>query len=670
MAKDREKLLRVASLCLLAVLYFITAPKSVTFEDAGLFLSTSFNWGIPHPPGYPLYTFLTYLFMKIPIGTPAQMASGLSCLLGLGAVRISYAIFKRLNLSPMAALFGMLCFGLGQTFWNQVTVPEVYALHIFLFVGLIYCSLRLRENWTNKYVIKFVVLFGLSLANHWPLLILSSPMLLLLMWPQRQIFIKKLHYLLGSAAIAMIFYGLMYMRSHSEAGYLFLGPINGFGELFKYIAREYYKVSDAQAPFMPIESLKFIASFLWTQFLVDLTPVIGLLGIFGIWRFQNKNRNSLGLALLFAFFSTPVLLMIVLHFEFNELNYNVYRVFHLIPHFTFCFLAAYGFERIYKSSYKLAGMGFAFSGLIIAAGLNFQANNLSQDQMAEDYAKLLLDTIPENATLFAATDADVGPMAYVVGVLGYRDDIELMTQTGVLFLKKMFDPYEFGRNFRARATEKYLVENAPLYSTKRFDILKEVKNIPLNFKYNGIYYLVTESYNEEAPKPQSMIDEAKRIAEVHLENSHLNNWQYHRDVVMARLCNLMVLNNYEDHRAFTENRACQIIKSKHLRRLKKHDESSKLIRDIIENKSRFMVKSELMDLYHMDLMNQVDWVNYGLDGNKRLAHVVTAVDYASDGLGLYGECDNPIYELIKSIKPQLDWTEKTQSNLEAFKDCK
>ena len=348
-----EKKYRLIGLGILAILYFITSPTTVTFEDAGLFLSTSYKWGIPHPPGYPLYTFLTYIFMKIPIGTPAQMASLLSCVLGLGAVRIAYGVFRKLDLGVTASLFGMMAFGLGQTFWNQMIVPEVYALHVFLFLGLIYCSIRLREEWTDKYMYKFILLFGLSLANHWPLLILSSPMLLFFLWPQKNIFLKKLHYLLGSFAVALIFYGIMYWRSYSDAGFLFLGEIDGFSGLMKYIARSYYSITDASAPFMPIESMKFVLSFLYTQLIVDLTPLIGILFIIGVLVFY-KRRDSFALAMLFGFFSTPVLLMLAIHFEFNALNYNVYRVFHLIPHFVFCYIAALGFKKFLESKEKVA----------------------------------------------------------------------------------------------------------------------------------------------------------------------------------------------------------------------------------------------------------------------------------------------------------------------------
>ena len=37
-------------------LYVATMPRSITFEDAGLFHQVCHLQGIAHPPGYPLFT--------------------------------------------------------------------------------------------------------------------------------------------------------------------------------------------------------------------------------------------------------------------------------------------------------------------------------------------------------------------------------------------------------------------------------------------------------------------------------------------------------------------------------------------------------------------------------------------------------------------------------------
>lgn len=666
--QTNNKILITISLLFLGVFYFITAPRSVTFEDAGLFLSTGYVWGLPHPSGYPLYTLLNFLAMKLPFATPALASSFLSILCGLGACYFSSQVFRKLGLNIYTSILGILLVGLGQTYWNQMIVPEVYPLHVLIFTWLWSLSFDLVKNFSRKKAIGFCAVLGLGLANHWPLLILSSPVILIPLWPIRKQIFKILPYLMISVLVAGFFYVLMMYRSQQHPAFMFLGQIDGFGDLWKYISRDYYKVSEGLTPFKPIEAIKFVLGYFYTQFYVELGPIPVLFFIFGVYSIYKVNKN-LFLCLIFGLLSTPVLLTLVLYFEFNELNYNVYRVFHLIPHISFVALVLMGFQKL-SQKWRKTSIALIVASLMMALVQSYRVNNFSGDDLAEGYAKLILDSLPQGAILFAATDADVGPMAYVTGVLGHRSDIRLMTQTGVFFPEKIFDPYVFGKNRRINETKDFLIKNAPVFSTKKFDILEKEKNLPLSFKYNGIYYLVDNSFTSEPPKTEEMVKRASDLAARQLQRRTLFNWTYHRDVVMARLCNLMVLNGLEKHVAFQENRACALILAKHLRAKKQFHESSLILRSIIEKDSRWMVSGEKLDMYNVDLLNQLEWVNKGItDGTAKIEYLRQAVDYAAQSLDLYDGCDHPIVELINSIQPQPGWTPKTVESLNKFEHC-
>src|SRR5215510_6843827 len=51
--------------------YFYTLAPDLTLEDSGELAVGSFYAGIPHPPGYPLWTLYTYLWTLIPISNIA-----------------------------------------------------------------------------------------------------------------------------------------------------------------------------------------------------------------------------------------------------------------------------------------------------------------------------------------------------------------------------------------------------------------------------------------------------------------------------------------------------------------------------------------------------------------------------------------------------------------------
>src|SRR5689334_16644710 len=49
--------------------YYLTLAPEMTLEDSGELAVGSFYAGIPHPPGYPVWTLFTYLWAKlIPVG--------------------------------------------------------------------------------------------------------------------------------------------------------------------------------------------------------------------------------------------------------------------------------------------------------------------------------------------------------------------------------------------------------------------------------------------------------------------------------------------------------------------------------------------------------------------------------------------------------------------------
>src|SRR4029077_9150196 len=53
------------------VAYFLTIAPEMTLEDSGELATGSFYAGIPHPPGYPVWTIFTYFWTLLPFGNVA-----------------------------------------------------------------------------------------------------------------------------------------------------------------------------------------------------------------------------------------------------------------------------------------------------------------------------------------------------------------------------------------------------------------------------------------------------------------------------------------------------------------------------------------------------------------------------------------------------------------------
>src|SRR6267143_5356183 len=50
------------------LLYFLTAARDIVVGDTPEYITAAVTLGVPHPPGYPLFTMLGHLFSYLPLG--------------------------------------------------------------------------------------------------------------------------------------------------------------------------------------------------------------------------------------------------------------------------------------------------------------------------------------------------------------------------------------------------------------------------------------------------------------------------------------------------------------------------------------------------------------------------------------------------------------------------
>ena len=141
------------------VLYALTTARDVLPADSGEFQVAAAGWGILHPPGYPLYTVLGALWVRlIPLGSIAFRLNLLSALLAaLTLVLVMEAVrqwAKRWGLPRSAALTGglgaALLLGTAPTFWAQATTANI-RMPTLLFVAWGFVALaRYRASVTES----------------------------------------------------------------------------------------------------------------------------------------------------------------------------------------------------------------------------------------------------------------------------------------------------------------------------------------------------------------------------------------------------------------------------------------------------------------------------------------------------------------------------------------
>ena len=141
--------------------------SSVIGGDAGDFLSAIATRGIPHPPGYPLFSILGIIFSKfIQTGTLAYKAAFISSLSSILTSALLYLLIFRITGKALLAVIAVLTIIFAYPVFLYSVVVEVFALNNLFLVSVSYFAYLFRKEGKKRYLRAAVFLFSLSLTNH------------------------------------------------------------------------------------------------------------------------------------------------------------------------------------------------------------------------------------------------------------------------------------------------------------------------------------------------------------------------------------------------------------------------------------------------------------------------------------------------------------------------
>lgn len=153
---------------LLFTVYLVTCCPGVSVDDSGEFILAALELGVPHPPGYPLYTLLLALWKWIPVGSVALRLNLASATMAAFAACLIFALWKRTVASHQ--WIGWVGAGLGALsvgWWSQAGTVKggVYELNLCLILAVAISFTGIARH--GKLVLLGTLGMGLGLANHW-----------------------------------------------------------------------------------------------------------------------------------------------------------------------------------------------------------------------------------------------------------------------------------------------------------------------------------------------------------------------------------------------------------------------------------------------------------------------------------------------------------------------
>lgn len=227
--------------------------------DSGELITVSYFGGIAHPPGYPLYTILGFVFLKLPI--PGEVAYRMNLMSTIFHIIALYFFYKSsLLISRNKYFLSIICtmiLAFSYSFWLYSLVAEVFSLLDLFFCILLYLLLKLVFNRDKKKIVNlamiWIFVFGLSLTNNQIIALILPVYVYVLVYKNRQlgifptlmgrlVIVLKLFFI-GASGLIPYSYFFWVRNNVNPASWFYPSNVNdifrhflrlGYGQLLNY----------------------------------------------------------------------------------------------------------------------------------------------------------------------------------------------------------------------------------------------------------------------------------------------------------------------------------------------------------------------------------------------------------------------------------------------------
>ncbi|MCY3986576.1 MAG: DUF2723 domain-containing protein, partial [Candidatus Dadabacteria bacterium] len=496
-------------------IYILTLSHGVALEDDGLFLMAGAHLGVAHPPGYPIYTLILHLFMQLPFGTPAFLGHLSSAILGALACGGVYLCARLLGTAALPALVAAWLFGVSEHVWSQSVIAEVYTLNsLFFFAVYALVLYGLKDKKRLWAFVTAAVLYGMSLANHWPLMILATPGLFLLIWPVRKIMFHRLPVLSIAAILgALVPYIWMFLRAQQNPKISFYGSMNSLGDLWYHISRKGYSHFYGSAPKWE-DNLEFLRWFAG-ETVWQLTLPAFFLAVVGITVLLRRQKLAEAGSGMLVFLGQSIVLILLTNFSFNYIQIGIFRPYSLVCYGLLAIWSAVGLQvlmdymrmhldqdrRPILSVTLTAVLGLGMVGFSLQD--NWQKNDRSTSNFPEQYADMMFGHMEPDAIMVVSNDVETGVLGYYHFVENRRTDITLLSRSGLVYNNESSRPL-MPRKEKQRILQEFIREtDGPVFfsSGTRSDFCPgcEVRN----------YGFIKEVVMEGTPRTERLLYSSK-----------------------------------------------------------------------------------------------------------------------------------------------------------------
>ena len=412
-------------------LYAATLAPSVGAGDSGELILAAASLGVPHPPGYPLWTLLARLAAAIPVGDLPWRVNALSAVLSALSVGVLWLLARRSGLSTWGSAAAAAVFATSTIVWGAAVETEVYALATLGFLALVLLALRARSGCAVSARDDALYFFAAGLAPlvHQTLIppALALGAFVLARGFRASRFAAACGWTLLGASLALA----IPVRSAVAPALAWSGSENLRDVAAQLLRQNYGGIR--QNPL----SAEYLARGIWgigaavgasMGFAAAVFAAIGALR-------ARRERPALAIVALAAG-TVPAALLFLVTFRPDAEHLAQVRPFLTPVVASAALLAGAGFRYVLgaaPSRLRAPVAATLVALLAVTATVHFAACDRSGFLLPERYARDLLRSVPPRGTLVLDGDNETFLAAYAARIEGFRADVRLVHRRGVLF---------------------------------------------------------------------------------------------------------------------------------------------------------------------------------------------------------------------------------------------
>ncbi len=485
--------------------YVITLAPGLTLGDGGELATAAYKLGVPHPPGFPTWTFLTHFFTLIPYSNIAWRTNFASAIYTASSTVILYLIAKQLanqsgyKETNLVGLIAALLFAFTASVWRNAVIVETNSLMLLLGLISSYFLLLWNSTRNNLHLVLAALFFGLGIGAHYIMFIIApfvAVYFILTVAKQKKLktAVTGIFFATAGLLLGLLIFLYLPLAAKTDPAINWGNPKNWDSFLF-VVLRKQYSAGLNLGVHIPVRSLesslgsvglrlvqttKTLAQAWWFEF--NILNLFLPLGIYCFYRGTKLPQlKTFKIALPVLFVSSYIFAAVV-----NPASQEPLRSFHehLLTYAFSAIFISFGIIKLASSAVEVivnvTNKHKAFTDLVSTFFLllpliaplillvkNYQLCDWSKNNTARIFVNDLLKNLPANSTFIGSNDI-LFPLIYTQQVEEKRRDIILKERSGYIH------PFAYNienKSAHYRRTESYLnqireienelAENAP-----------------------------------------------------------------------------------------------------------------------------------------------------------------------------------------------------------------